>query len=56
MNKLIFNSTEEYNSRVRFLDALERTNPPALDENKRFMMAVREANIYYAPHRGAPEE
>ena len=49
VDKLIFNSTEEYNSRVRFLDALERTNPPALDENKRFMMAVRDANIYYAP-------
>ena len=49
VDKLIFNSTVEHNSRVRFLDALERSNPPHLDENKRFMMAVRDANIYYAP-------
>ena len=34
---------------MRFLDALERSLPPHLDENKRFMMAVRNANIYYAP-------
>ena len=49
VEKLVFNSCEDHNARVRFLDALERSMPPHLDENKRFMMAVRNANIYYAP-------
>ena len=49
IDQLVLNSNEEYNNKVRFLDLLEKSNPPALDENKRFMVAVRDANIYYAP-------
>ena len=44
VEKLILNSNEVYNNRVRFLDLLERSHPPHLDENKRFMMAVRRAS------------